>query len=355
MIICRTPFRISFFGGGTDYPAWYSDHGGAVLAATINRYCYINCRFLPPFFEYLSRIVWSKIEVVKTNEQIEHPVVSSVMRYLNVVEGIEIHHAGDLPARSGLGSSSAFTVGVLHALHALKGELVSKETLAQQAIHVERDLLHETVGVQDQIQTAFGGLNRIDIAPNGLFQVQPLPLTRLRVAQIENHLLMFYTGVVRNASEIAAAQVRSISDHTHELHEMRKLVDVAVDTLAGDNDMSEFGRLLHETWELKRRLSNKIAPDFVNEIYSRARRAGALGGKLLGAGGGGFMLFIVPPELHVSVCTALSELLVVPIQFEWSGTQLIFYDPPSYSRTAHHRRDFKHYVVGNGHNRDSAD
>jgi D-glycero-alpha-D-manno-heptose-7-phosphate kinase len=326
VIISRTPYRISFFGGGTDYPAWFRQHGAAVLATTINRYCYITCRFLPPFFNHLSRVVWFKIE-----------------------EGIEVHHNGDLPARSGLGSSSAFTVGLLHAFRALQGQIVSKHVLAKLAIQIEQEVLKENVGVQDQIQTAFGGLNRIDVMPNGSFHVRPIVLAAERLAELESHMLLFYTGIARNASDVAAAQIRAIGDRTRELHEIRRLVDDATEVLSGNGPIAEFGRLLHDSWELKRRLSDQIAPPFVDDIHRRAMEAGALGGKLLGAGGGGFMLFFVRPKQQARVCQALSELLLVPVQLDWSGTQLIFYDPPQYSQTAHKRRDYKRY--GNGEQR----
>ncbi len=344
MIISRTPYRVSFFGGGTDYPVWFREHGGAVLAGAINHYCYITCRFLPPFFEHASRIVWSKIELVDRHSEIEHPAIRAAVQLLKIDEGVELIHNGDLPARSGLGSSSAFAVGVLHALYALHDQEVSKKELAEQAIYLEQEVLQENVGVQDQIQTAFGGLNRIDILPDGTFNVRPLELSDARLRELESHLLLFYTGVARNASDIAAAQVRAIPAHKADLHEMRRLVDDAAAVLI-DGDLADFGRLLHETWEIKRRLSEQIAPAFVNDIYDRARRAGAIGGKLLGAGGGGFMLFIVRPEDQVQVLSALHELLLVPVQFDWSGAQLIFKDAPRYSRTAHQRRDYTRYIV----------
>ncbi len=298
MIISRTPYRVSFFGGGTDYPVWFREHGGAVLAAAINHYCYITCRFMPPFFEHASRIVWSKIELVDRPSEIEHPAIRAAAEMPKIEEGFELHHNGDLPARSGLGSSSAFSVGLLHALYALHDHEMSKGELAERAIHLEQNLLRENVGVQDQIQTAFGGVNRIEIKPDGTFDVQPVAISEERLSELENHLLLFYTGVSRNASDIAA------------------------------------------------RLSDQISPNFVNDIYDRAVKAGAIGGKLLGAGGGGFMLFVVRPEDHLKVLTALNELLLVPMQFDWGGTQVIFKDAPRYSQTAHHRRDYTRYIVG---------
>jgi D-glycero-alpha-D-manno-heptose-7-phosphate kinase len=346
VIISRTPYRISFFGGGTDYRPWFRDHGGAVLAASINHYCYLTCRFLPPFFEHMSRVVWSKIELVNDNATIEHPVICAATQYLKITEGLEIHYYGDLPARSGLGSSSAFTVGLLHALYTLIGKTPSKEELARQAIFVEQELLRENVGVQDQIQTAFGGLNRIDIAPDGSFSVRPLQLPESTLQNLESHLLVFYTGVARNASEIAGAQIEAIPHHKSDLHEMRRLVDEATDILTQSGDIPTIGKLLHEAWQIKRRLSDMIAPRFVNDIYDRARAGGAIGGKLMGAGGGGFMMFIVRPEHHISVLNALNELLLVPVKLDWGGSQLIFKDVPQYSRTAHERRDYQRYIVG---------
>lgn len=346
MIISRTPFRISFFGGGTDYPTWFREHGGAVLATSINRYCYITCRFLPPFFEHKSRVVWSKIELVNAQSEVTHPIIREALNYLDIQEGVEIHHEGDLPARAGLGSSSAAAVGILNALYALRGAMVSKTTLARDAIYVEQQLLKENVGLQDQIQTAFGGLNRIDISPDGSFQVRPMVLSEARIRSLEQHMLLFYTGISRHASSVAADQISAIPNRQKELREMQMMVDEGCKILIGNGDLADFGRLLHEAWLLKRSLSDKIAPAFVNDAYDRARKAGAVGGKLLGAGGGGFILFIVPPDRHQSVLTALSELLMVPVEFERAGTQIIFYDPPRYSRTAHTRRDYQRYDVG---------
>ena len=340
---------MSFFGGGTDYPAWYREHGGAVLATTINRYCYLTCRFLPPFFEHKSRIVWSHIEKVADNSEIKHPVVNAVLDHLGVNQGVEIHHDGDLPSRTGLGSSSSFTVGILNGLYALKGERLGRMDLAKLAIHIEQDCLKENVGVQDQIQTAHGGLNRIEFYPDGTFEVAPLDVTESRVRELENHILMFYTGVSRHASQVAKAQIDAIPDRQSELHRMRELVDLGIDILSNSGDITDFGRLLHESWQLKRSLTTKIAPSFVDDIYARALAAGALGGKLLGAGGGGFMIFFVPPENHLKVLKALDELMVVPVEFENSGSQIIFYNNPRYSRTVlGGTGEFKRYESNGG-------
>src|SRR6476659_6912899 len=283
MIITRTPLRVSFFGGGTDYPAWFREHGGAVLATPIDKYLYLHCRYLPPFFDFRSRIVWSKIEQVQETGEIAHPAIRGILEWMKVGEGVEIHHHGDLPARTGLGSSSSFSVGLLHALHALRGELVSKRRLAEEAIFVEQQVLRENVGVQDQIQSAFGGLNRIDIRPDGSFEVSPLVVPAGRLSDLQSHLLLIYTGLSRHASEIAAEQVATVGAKTAELKAMREMVDQGEKILVGTGDLREFGRLLDESWKLKRSLSSKIAPAFVNEIYDVARQAGADGGTLLGA------------------------------------------------------------------------
>lgn len=342
MIISRTPYRISFFGGGTDYHSWYQTHGAAVLSTTINHYCYLQCRILPPFFEHNSRIVWSRIEEVSSAEEIHHPAVRAILAYLQINQGVEILHQGDLPARSGLGSSSAFSVGLLHAIYALRGMISSKRELACEAIHIERDILKENVGVQDQIATAYGGLNKIIIRPDGDFEVNPLVLSNHRLRLLHSHLLLFFTGVSRTASDIAADKIKSIPLKADELHEMRSMVEQAEKILSSNEDITHFGELLHQSWMLKRQLSNKIAPAFIDDIYATARKAGAIGGKLLGAGGGGFMLFFVRPEDKPKVCEALKNILLVPFDFESSGSQIIFYDNLHYNQMALTRRDYVH-------------
>lgn len=342
MIISRTPYRVSFFGGGTDYHTWYNTHGGAVLSTAINHYCYLTCRYLPPFFENKSRIVWSRIEQVSEHAQIQHPAVRAVLEYLHENNGVEIHHTGDLPARSGLGSSSAFTVGLLNAVHALQGRMSHKRELACEAVHIERDVLKENVGVQDQIATAYGGFNKITILPSGDFAVDPIIIPAERRDALQRHFLLFFTGVSRTASDIAEEQTRTASSKQDELKAMRALVDDAINVVAHGQDLTEFGRLLHETWQIKRSLSSRIAPQFVDEIYARALKAGALGGKLLGAGGGGFMLFFAKPEQHESIKQALSDLLYVPFEFEAAGSSVVFYSPTTYSADTFTRRDFRH-------------
>jgi D-glycero-alpha-D-manno-heptose-7-phosphate kinase len=326
MIITRTPLRVSFFGGGTDYPAWFQENGGAVLATSIDKYVYIHCRYLPPFFDFRSRIVWSQIECVQNHRDIVHPAVRGILEWMKVAEGVEIHHHGDLPARTGLGSSSSFSIGLLHALHALRGKMVSKHSLAEEAIFVEQQVLLENVGVQDQIQSAFGGLNRINIRRDGSFDVAPVVTQPGRLADLQRHLLLVYTGISRFASDIAAEQVASIPSKKSELHQLMAMVGEGERILAGGGDLRDFGSLLHEGWQLKRTLSSKVAPSFVNEIYDAARQAGADGGKLLGAGGGGFMLLFVTPERRAAVTSVLGKLLPVPFQFERGGTQLLLYD-----------------------------
>jgi D-glycero-alpha-D-manno-heptose-7-phosphate kinase len=346
VIITRTPYRISFFGGGTDYPAWFREHGGKILSATINRYCHITCRFLPPFFDFKSRIVWSHIEVVRDHRDVLHPVVRTLLELLNIEQGIELHHNGDLPAQSGLGSSSSFTVGALQALAALQGRMVSKRELADQAIHVEQHLLKENVGIQDQIAAAFGGLNRVDIATDGSYAVHPVTIDPMRQAEFERHLILLYTGQSRRASNIAAEQIRNTPDKQRELTLMQQMVDPAIGILTGQGPIAEFGRLIHEAWEIKRSLAKNIAPPFVNDIYGVAREHGAIGGKLLGAGGGGFMLLFARPEDHVRIFEALHSLLVVPIELERAGSQLLFYEPSNYSRTVRHGlREFNRFQV----------
>lgn len=328
MIISRTPFRISFFGGGTDYSSWYRENGGSVLAATINKYCYITCRYLPPFFDYKHRIVYSVREEVKTTDGIKHPSVRECLRFMKIKEGLEIHHDGDLPARTGLGSSSSFTVGLLHALHALGGKMVTKRQLALEAIHVEQERIKENVGSQDQTLAAFGGFNRIDFGGEHHIQVQPIMLKPQRLQMLQDHLMLCFTGFSRSASEIAKEQIKSIPKNRKELNAMCGMVDEAINILNSNNDIEDLGRLLHESWQLKKSLTNKISTPQIDYIYDAALRAGAIGGKLLGAGGGGFILFFARPEEQAKIKEALN-LLHVPFRFEDLGSQIIFYQPNS--------------------------
>lgn len=328
MIITRTPFRISFFGGGTDYKPWYLEHGGSVLATTIDKYCYISCRTLPPFFEHKHRIVYSKIENVQKSDEIAHPAVRSILNWMKVEEGLEIHHDGDLPARSGLGSSSSFSVGLIHAIRALRGHYISKRELAEAAIHVEQEVIGENVGSQDQVSAAHGGFNRIDFLRSGDFAVSPVIITSERLEALEDHLMMFFTGITRFASQVAKSQIENISNRYMELKTMHGMVDQGIDILrAAGTDLTDFGTLLDETWRYKRSLSENISNSEIDEIYDAARQAGAIGGKLLGAGGGGFLLIFAKPEDQPKVRQALNRLVHVPFKFENSGSTVALYQP----------------------------
>ena len=330
VIISKTPFRISFFGGGTDYPAWYKENGGAVLATTINKYCYITCRYLPPFFEHRHRIIYSKMEEVKLITDIQHPSARECLRFMKIAEGVEIHHDGDLPARTGLGSSSSFTVGLLNALYALNGVMVTKRQLAFDAIYVEQELIKENVGAQDQVLAAFGGFNRIEFGREDNIQIQPITLNHQRLELLQDHFMLFFTGFSRTASEIAAEQIKNVPYKKKELNAMYQMVGQAIDIINGNCSISEFGNLLHESWQLKRSLTDKISNPYIDDIYAAALKAGATGGKLLGAGGGGFILFFAKPDVQPSVKAKLSSLLHVPFQFENLGSQIIFYQPDNY-------------------------
>jgi D-glycero-alpha-D-manno-heptose-7-phosphate kinase len=338
MIICRTPFRISFFGGGTDYPEWYRNHGGAVLAATIDKYCYLTCRYLPPFFEHRFRIVYRKIENCATIDEISHPAVRETLRYLGVDRGIELHHDGDLPARSGMGSSSAFTVSLLHALRALRGEISSKSELARESIHIEQNILKETVGSQDQVMAAYGGLRHVKFHTDGEIEIAPLILPRGRLAELNEHLMLVYTGIARTAADVARSYVTAIDQRRRQLRIMKELIEESIDVLASGMNILAFGDLLHEAWLAKRSLSASVSSPEIDDLYEQARSAGALGGKLTGAGGGGFLLLFVPPDKRCQVRTALQGRLHVPFEFESAGSQIVFYEPGVDYREAERQR-----------------
>lgn len=328
MIITRTPFRISFFGGGTDYPAWYRRHGGAVLATTIDKYCYITCRRLPQFFDHKHRIVYSRIENVSRNDEIEHPAVRAVLNWANVEEGLEIHHDGDLPARSGLGSSSAFTVGLANAVHALRGKMVSQSTLARDAIHIEQDLIGESVGSQDQVSAAYGGFNRITFSRDDTFDVAPVILNSERRNELHDHLMLCFTGFSRIANEIAKSKIDNMQNREQELKRMGEMVDEGISILTNpDVPIEEFGRLLDLSWRYKRNLSHRVSTPEIDQIYEGAMRAGAIGGKILGAGGGGFMLLFARPERHASIRERLKDLVHVSFHFDNSGSRVVLYQP----------------------------
>ena len=327
MIISRTPFRVSFFGGGSDYPQWYREHGGAVLATAIDKYCYISCRRLPPFFDYKHRLVYRKQETVNEISEIQHPAVRGVFSYFEWNDGVEIHHDGDLPARSGLGSSSSFTVGLINALRAMQGRHISKEELGALAIHIEQDVIRESVGSQDQISAAYGGFNRIDFRRDGGIEVQPMILPDQRLAAFKSHLMLVFTGFARLASEVAKSKIDNLEKRADEIHRMTRMVDEGVEILASERPLADFGLLLHEAWTHKRKLSEMVTTEAIDHIYAQAREAGAVGGKLLGAGGGGFMLLFVPPERQSAVRERLSKFVHVPFEFEMSGSRIVVYQP----------------------------
>ena len=328
MIITRTPFRISFFGGGTDYPDWYRKNGGAVLSTTIDKYCYITCRKLPPFFEHKHRIVYSKIENVIEINEIEHPAVRAILNWMKVNNGLEIHHDGDLPARSGLGSSSSFTVGLIHALYGMQGKMISKDQLAQIAINIEQNILGESVGSQDQTAAAYGGLNIINFHQNDSIDVKSIILSKDRQEEFHSHLMLFFTGFSRIANEIAKSKIENFKNTYQQLVEIRQMVDYATEIL-GNNQVPliEIGKLLHHSWQLKRTLSNKVSTLEIDHIYDLARSAGAIGGKLLGAGGGGFILLFATPDKHNAIKEKLKKLVYVDFNFEDIGSRVVLYQP----------------------------
>ncbi|HYB10541.1 MAG TPA: kinase [Alphaproteobacteria bacterium] len=328
MIVSRTPFRISLFGGGTDYPAWFHEHGGAVLGTTIDKYCYISVRHLPPFFEHRHRIVYSKVELVREVAEVQHPAVRGVLSELAVDEGLEIHHDADLPARSGLGSSSAFTVGLINALQAMRGRMVAKEELSREAIRIEQDVLKEAVGCQDQIWASFGGLNRIDFKHDGSFSVTPIILKAERRDELCKSMMLFFTGFSRFASDFAQEQLNNIGNRTGQLLAMRQMVDRASEILRDEKaPIRELGELLDEGWRLKRELADNVSNSKIDEIYAAGLEAGAVGGKLLGAGGGGFIVFLVEPHKRSAVRDKLNRLIHVTFGFDSEGSKIVLYQP----------------------------
>lgn len=329
MIITRTPFRMSFFGGGTDFSDFYETYGGSVISTTFDKYCYVNVRHLPRFFDYENQIVYSKIEHTASIEDIEHPAVREAMKFLDMHE-LRIEYDADLPARSGLGTSSSFAVGMLNAFHALKGSYASKHKLADEAIHLERVLCNESGGIQDQIAAAYGGLNRIDFNKDG-YQVKPVIISKERKQLLSDNMMLFFTGFSRFSSDIQVKTQNAIKNKTSQLLEMLSLVDTAEDILTNKaKNLNEFGRLLDYSWKLKRGISDSISTGSIDELYNKALEAGALGGKLLGAGGGGFLLFYVEKDKQLYVKQCLSQLLYVPFEFENNGTGVLYYQPEEY-------------------------
>ena len=321
MIYSRTPFRISLFGGGSDYPTWYHEHGGRVLGMAIDKYCYITMRELPPFFEHRHRIAYSKIELVNEIFEIQHPAVRVALEQFQPAVGLQIHHDGDLPARSGLGSSSSFMVGLINLLKSFHGETVTKKELAYSATHLERDILKEHVGSQDQVWAAYGGFNRINFTQSDNFSVIPIPILHVRRQQLLDNLMLFFSGYYRFASEIAEKQIQNISIRHPQIHRMMEIVDEAESVLSSAGQpLSQIGDLLHVSWKLKRELADVVSTPALDEIMEAALNAGALGGKVLGAGGGGFMLFYVEPENHKRIRDRLKGLIQVDFNIDEDGS-----------------------------------
>ena len=329
MIITKTPFRMSFFGGGTDMQEFFREFGGAVLSTTFDKYCYVNVRHLPRFFDYSTELSYSKTERVTDIRDIQHPAIRNAMQMLNMHE-IRLTYEADLPARSGLGTSSSFAVGMLNAFYALKGKYADKRKLADDAIYLERVLCNEAGGWQDQIAASFGGFNRINFNESG-YEVLPVIISPERKEELNNNLMMFFTGFTRFSSEVQIANAATKTDKTVQLREMLALVDEAEHVLTDKSvKLSEFGRLLDHTWKLKRQTGAAVSTNSIDDLYNMGMKAGATGGKLLGAGGGGFLVFYVEPEYQASVKAAMSELLYVPFKFENGGTRVIHYSPEDY-------------------------
>lgn len=328
MIITQTPFRMSFFGGGTDFPDFYRENGGAVISATFDKYCYVNVRHLPRFFDYSTELSYSRTERVTSVDAIEHPAIREAMKYLDMHE-IRLTYEADLPARSGLGTSSSFAVGMLNAFYALKGKYADKRKLADDAIYLERVLCKEAGGVQDQIAAAFGGMNRINFNAEG-YTVDPIIISPEKKSRLNDNLMLFFTGFSRFSSDIQVSTQGALADKKKQLLEMLELVDEAEEVLTVGTDLNEFGRLLDHTWKLKRGITDTISTDSIDGLYATAIAAGALGGKLLGAGGGGFLLFYVEKDKQQTVKKAMEKLLYVPFRFENAGARVIHYTPESY-------------------------
>ena len=330
MIITKTPFRMSFFGGGTDMEDYFKENGGAVLSTTFDKYCYVNVRHLPKFFDYNTELSYSKIERVTNVEDIQHPAIREAMKMLDMHE-IRLTYEADLPARSGLGTSSSFAVGMLNAFYALKGKYADKKKLADEAIYLERVLCNEAGGWQDQIAASFGGFNRINFGPDG-YEVLPLIISPERKKHLNDNLMMFFTGFTRFSSDVQKANsATSPDDKKMMLKKMKNLVDEAEAILVNDEkDLDDFGRLLDTTWKLKRQTGGSVSTNSIDALYDKGIKAGALGGKLLGAGGGGFLVFYVQPDKQDFVKKAMSDLMYIPFEFENGGTQVIHYTPESY-------------------------
>lgn len=328
MIVSRTPYRISLFGGGTDFPDWYMKNGGSVIGTTINKYCYLSVRRLPPFFEHKHRIVYSNIELPNDVTDIKHPSVKAVMQEHWGDGGLEVHHQGDLPARSGLGSSSSFTVGLLNAVKALKGEVASNDWLAHESIRIEQEVIGESVGSQDQVWAAYGGTNIIRFNENGKIHVEPLIVSEKRLKELSEHMLLFFTGLSRYAVEIEKDKIQNLPKVEPQLNKIQLLVEDAANVIQGKvGNLEDIGYMLDESWAVKKQLSGGVSNALIDDIYSRGLGAGALGGKVLGAGGGGFVLFFAPPEQHQAIREALSDLIHVKFNIGSCGSKIVVYEP----------------------------
>ena len=330
MIITKTPFRMSFFGGGTDMEEYFKENGGAVLSTTFDKYCYVNVRHLPRFFDYSTELSYSKTERVANVDDIQHPAIRNAMKMLDMHE-IRLTYEADLPARSGLGTSSSFAVGMLNAFYALKGKYADKKKLADEAIYLERVLCQEAGGWQDQIAAAYGGFNRINFGPDG-YEVHPVIINPERKKRLNDNLMMFFTGFTRFSSDVQKVNKNSSAvDKKTRLRKMYELVDGAETVLMDKNrDLDDFGRLLDATWRLKKGTGSAVSTGSIDELYEKGIKAGALGGKLLGAGGGGFLVFYVQPEKQEAVKDAMKGLMYIPFKFEDGGTQVIYYGPEEY-------------------------
>jgi len=328
MIISRTPFRVSLFGGGTDYPKWYLEQGGAVIGTAINKYCYITVRNLPPFFEHKHRIVYSQVELPNSIEEIEHPSVKAVLSQMSVNQGVEIQHQADLPARSGLGSSSAFTVGLINAMRAKEGKISSPDFLGQEAIRIEQNVIKEDVGSQDQLWAAFGGTNFIEFKPNGEMSVTPLIMQKKTIVDLDSHMMLFFTGLQRFSTDIAVEKINNISERQQQLLLLKEMAIQARKVLEGYHcDVKDLGGMLDESWRLKKELADGVSNQLINDIYSAAKSCGAYGGKLLGAGGGGFMMFLAAPEDQEKIKQRLKHLIYVDVKTGACGSKIVMYEP----------------------------
>jgi D-glycero-alpha-D-manno-heptose-7-phosphate kinase len=329
MIISRTPFRISFFGGGTDFPEFYEEHGGAVLVTAIDKYCYLSIHNLSPFFKHRFRASYAKTESVLTPSEFEHPLIRECLLHLAVQQGLEISHVADLPGRTGLGSSSSFTVGLLHALYAFMGRDVTAEDLAREAIIVERERVKDVGGHQDQYAAAYGGFIRIDFGPGPTITVRRVPIRCERVRELESRLMLFYLGIEQAADHILTEQKQRTAQNIPALRAMCQMVDTAERIVTGNDNIDAFGSLLHEAWQTKKSLSSGISNHAIDNVYLKARDAGAVGGKLLGAGGRGFLLVFAPPDIHSAIRQSLSPLQEVRFKLAPGGSEIIFNSPSS--------------------------